>query len=123
MAALEDEFARSAAGEFRVLLLSGEAGVGKSRLGRELLATSAAAIKATVWVCEIAMGERTPAIAPEIADAARQVDPGRAADIIWTLTGYDVYRALVTQRHWPAGRYQNWLAATLAASVLREPET
>ena len=37
MAVLEDEFARAAAGEFRVLLLSGEAGVGKSRLGRELL--------------------------------------------------------------------------------------
>ena len=38
MAALEDEFARAAAGEFRVVLLLGEAGVGKSRLGRELLA-------------------------------------------------------------------------------------
>jgi DNA-binding CsgD family transcriptional regulator len=38
MAVLEDEFARAAAGEFRVVLLSGEAGVGKSRLGRELLA-------------------------------------------------------------------------------------
>jgi DNA-binding CsgD family transcriptional regulator len=37
MAALEDELARAAAGEFRVVLLSGEAGVGKSRLGRELL--------------------------------------------------------------------------------------
>ncbi|HLN68720.1 MAG TPA: AAA family ATPase [Streptosporangiaceae bacterium] len=37
MAALEDEFARASAGEFRVVLLSGEAGVGKSRLGRELL--------------------------------------------------------------------------------------
>jgi len=34
MAALEDEFARAAAGEFRVVLLSGEAGVGKSRLSR-----------------------------------------------------------------------------------------
>ena len=32
MAALEDEFARAAVGEFRVVLLSGEAGVGKSRL-------------------------------------------------------------------------------------------
>ena len=34
---LEDEFAGAAAGEFRVVLLSGEAGVGRG-LGRELLA-------------------------------------------------------------------------------------
>jgi AcrR family transcriptional regulator len=84
------------------------------------------------------------AIAPEIAAAARQVDsrrrahqvrlvgylrdggslredlaPDEATDIIWTLTGYDVYRALVVERGWPADRYQAWLASTLAASVLR----
>jgi len=83
------------------------------------------------------------AIAPEIADAARQVDsrrranqarivaflaqqrvlrgdldPDRAADIIWALTSYDVYRALVAERHWPADQYQDWLTVTLAASVL-----
>jgi Domain of unknown function (DUF4395) len=34
---LEDEFGRAAAGEFRVVLMLGEAGVGKSRLGREVL--------------------------------------------------------------------------------------
>ena len=33
MAVLEDELARATAGELRVVLLSGEAGVGKSRLG------------------------------------------------------------------------------------------
>ena len=33
MAALEDEFARAAAGEFRVVLLSGEAGVGEGWAG------------------------------------------------------------------------------------------
>jgi DNA-binding CsgD family transcriptional regulator/tetratricopeptide (TPR) repeat protein len=38
LTALEDEFGRAAAGEFRVVLMLGEAGVGKSRLGRELLA-------------------------------------------------------------------------------------
>lgn len=35
---LEEEFSRAAAGELRFVLLLGEAGVGKSRLGRELLA-------------------------------------------------------------------------------------
>jgi hypothetical protein len=38
LAALEDDLSRVAAGEFRVVLLFGEAGVGKSRLARELLA-------------------------------------------------------------------------------------
>jgi DNA-binding CsgD family transcriptional regulator/tetratricopeptide (TPR) repeat protein len=38
LAVLEDELARAAAGEFRVVLLSGDPGMGKSRLGRELLA-------------------------------------------------------------------------------------
>jgi transcriptional regulator with AAA-type ATPase domain len=38
LAALEDDLSRAAAGEFRVVLLFGEAGVGKSRLARELLA-------------------------------------------------------------------------------------
>jgi len=35
---LEDELSRATAGEFRLVLLLGEPGVGKSRLGRELLA-------------------------------------------------------------------------------------
>ena len=38
IAALEGELGRTGEGDFRVVLLVGEAGVGKSRLGRELLA-------------------------------------------------------------------------------------
>jgi DNA-binding CsgD family transcriptional regulator len=38
LATLEDDLSRAVAGEFRVALLLGEPGVGKSRLGRELLA-------------------------------------------------------------------------------------
>jgi len=85
-----------------------------------------------------------PVIAPEIAAAADQVEsrrrgnqtrlvaylqergclrgdlsPEEAIDIVWALTSYDVYRALVTERHWLADRYQDWLADTLADSLLR----
>ncbi len=83
------------------------------------------------------------AVTPEITAVARQVDsrrranqarlvtylreqrvlrkdlaPDEATDIIWALTSYDVYRALVGEQHWPAARYQDWLAGTLADLVL-----
>lgn len=83
------------------------------------------------------------AVAPEIAAVARQVgsrrrdnqvrlvswlherdllradlQPGAATDIVWALTSYDLYRALVTERSWPADRYQAWLAETLASQLL-----
>jgi AcrR family transcriptional regulator len=83
-------------------------------------------------------------VAPEIAAAARQVETRRrdnqtrlvgwlsgrellradldadeAADIVWSLTSYDLYRALVTERAWPASRYQDWLGDALARYLLR----
>jgi AcrR family transcriptional regulator len=83
------------------------------------------------------------AVAPEIAAAAQQVDMRRyanqvrlvdwlhdhhvlrrdlvaaeATDILWSLTSYDVYRALVTERGWHADRYQDWLTATLVSQLL-----
>ena len=83
------------------------------------------------------------AVAPEITAVAQQVEsrrranqarlpaylqeqrllrdglaPGEATDIIWALTSYDLYRALIGERRWPAARYQTWLADTLAASLL-----
>ncbi len=99
-------------------------------------------------VPEFELMRGTSVVAPEIAAAARQVESRRrgiqarlvvylqergclrgnlsseeATDIIWVLTGYDMYRALVAERHWPAGRYQNWLADTLAGSLLRPEAT
>jgi AcrR family transcriptional regulator len=47
------------------------------------------------------------------------LDPDEATDIIWALTSYDVYRALIGERHWPPSRYETWLAETLAATLLR----
>ena len=84
------------------------------------------------------------AVAPEVAAVAEQVGsrrranqarlvgwldesgllrpglpPGEATDILWALAGYDLFRALVTEQHWPADRYQAWLAETLAGQLLR----
>jgi AcrR family transcriptional regulator len=86
------------------------------------------------------------AVAPEITAVARQVESRRranqtrlatdleqrgvlrddlaldeATDIIWALTGYDLYRALISERHWAAERYEHWLAETLAAILLGDP--
>lgn len=41
-----------------------------------------------------------------------------ARDIFWMLTGQDVYRMLVRERGWSSQKYQDWLAETLAQSLL-----
>ncbi len=43
-----------------------------------------------------------------------------ARDILWTLTGSDVYRLLVRERGWSSQKYQDWLADTLVRSLLRD---
>jgi AcrR family transcriptional regulator len=83
------------------------------------------------------------AVAPEVSAVAGQVESRRyanqirmaayleeqgvlrdglaadqATDIIWAMTGYDLYRALVGERQWPLERYESWLAGTLAATLL-----
>ncbi len=42
----------------------------------------------------------------------------KARDILWTLTGRDVYRMLVIERAWTSDEYEEWLANLLAASLL-----
>jgi hypothetical protein len=96
-------------------------------------------------VPELELMRGTAAVAPEITAVARQVEsrrranqarltaylqerrvlrddlaPDEATDIIWALTSYDLYRTLVGERRWPAARYQNWLADTLAATLLAD---
>ena len=41
-----------------------------------------------------------------------------ARDILWTLTGTDVYRMLVRERGWSSQRYQDWLADSLVQQLL-----
>jgi AcrR family transcriptional regulator len=99
------------------------------------------AYHASVPEFELMRGAAT--VAPEIAAVAQLVDsrrranqerliaylserhvlrkdlkPEEAIDVAWTLTSYDVYRALVSERRWPADRYQAWLASALADSLL-----
>ena len=46
------------------------------------------------------------------------MDVTSAADILWTLAAPEVHRRLVTERGWPADRYERWLADTLAHQLL-----
>jgi AcrR family transcriptional regulator len=41
-----------------------------------------------------------------------------AHDLLWMLTGGDVYRMLVSERGWTPQQYQDWLADTLVRSLL-----
>jgi hypothetical protein len=46
------------------------------------------------------------------------LSPRMARDILWTLTGGDIYRMLVRERGWSSQKYQDWLADTLIQSLL-----
>lgn len=41
-----------------------------------------------------------------------------ARDILWTLTGRDIYRMLVVERGWDSESYQQWLGQLLIKSLL-----
>jgi AcrR family transcriptional regulator len=83
------------------------------------------------------------AVAPELADVRRQIEmrrrqnqarliaflreqgalrPGlelqEATDVLWALTGYDLYRMLVVEQGWPPERYETWLAQLLIEHLL-----
>jgi AcrR family transcriptional regulator len=67
--------------------------------------------------------EREEAMIISLRDAKR-LRPGlsyrNARDILWTLTGSDVYRMLVRDRGWSSQKYQDWLAETLVRSLLSQ---
>jgi AcrR family transcriptional regulator len=48
----------------------------------------------------------------------RELKFGQARDILWMLTGRDVYRALVCGRRWSPQQYEKWLADTLVQSLI-----
>jgi AcrR family transcriptional regulator len=51
-----------------------------------------------------------------------QLRPGvtkqAARDILWALTGRELYRMLVRERGWTSQKYEDWLGETLATSLL-----
>jgi AcrR family transcriptional regulator len=80
---------------------------------------------------------------PELADLARRIEARRrqnqsylisdlherralrhnlsleeALDILWSLTGYDLYRMLVIECRWEAQRYESWLSQLLLDRLL-----
>jgi len=82
---------------------------------------------------------------PELADLARRIEarrrhnqnylitdlheqrvlrpnlsPEEALDILWSLTGYDLYRMLVLECGWEAERYENWLGQLLLDFLLQD---
>ena len=47
------------------------------------------------------------------------LDEGEAADVLWALTGPDVYGLFVVDCGWPGPRFEEWLLATLESRLFR----
>jgi len=65
--------------------------------------------------------ERQEQVISSLRNARRlrpELDQRTARDILWMLTGRDVYRMLVLVRAWNSQKYQDWLADTLVHSLL-----
>ncbi len=67
---------------------------------------------------------RLDAQAPTVAFLAQSgalradLDAATAGDIVWTFTGREIYRMLVSDRGWTSDRYEAWLGEMLIASLL-----
>ncbi len=49
------------------------------------------------------------------------LSPEEAGDVMWALSGPDVFRLFVLRRGWSIARFEQWIAATLEGLLLREP--
>jgi len=49
---------------------------------------------------------------------APHLSPRRATDILWSLSGPEVYRLFVVESRWPVRRFERWLAETLVGLLL-----
>ncbi len=98
-------------------------------------------------ITELELLRTAGAVAPELADLARQIGARRrenqsrliayldeqkvlrhdlpveeATDILWALTSYDLYRMLIVEQSWPPERYETWLAQLLIQHLLKPGE-
>ena len=48
--------------------------------------------------------------------------PSEELDILWALTGRDLYEMLVVERSWTPDRYEDWLTDALARELLEANE-
>jgi AcrR family transcriptional regulator len=56
-----------------------------------------------------------------LAEAGRlrpDLDVAAARDILWALTGRDLYRLMVLERGWASDRYEGWLEGLVTAALL-----
>ncbi len=54
----------------------------------------------------------------EMGRLRHNLSPEEAIDILWSLTGYDLYRMLVIECGWEAEHYENWLEQLLIQHLL-----
>ena len=129
IAELEDELSRTVAGEFRVVLLLGEPGVGKSRLGRELLArhreVTGLAAQAYPLAASAAFGLWTEAVDPFLRslpdDEVVELCGGLLDDLASLFHRVALVRGSVPERDPPLPRLLQGLAGLLGNVSRRTP--
>ncbi|MFE2068500.1 TetR/AcrR family transcriptional regulator [Streptomyces sp. NPDC059467] len=78
-------------------------------------------------VLETAEGERLTAVTgfvthfDEAGVLGPGADPAHLADVVWALTGPQLYTQFTAGRGWSADAYERWLADTLTTTLLLSP--
>lgn len=54
---------------------------------------------------------------------AAELNPVKARDILWAMTGRDLYRMFVIERGWTSDEYEKWLMQLLIKTLVKEPSS